>query len=340
MDISTSNTTPTKLDAENQAAYMPLSFLVDFFKFLKRNRKLIRTITYDDLAWTASRDPAQCYIEEKAEWRRRQVENPEVLKIEVLIQHDVDNIPLRTENLLRFEEAAGIRSTVMIFNHRIHRRRLFTSNQLGLTDYSLDFEYLNTLEAKGFVVGYHCNAYERARFDENLALQIMRDDIDELSQRVRLCYMSAHGGVASPEHKNNRDLPFLPDISDKIRWVHNGHTPWFTKSFSDGGINNRQLDPAQRDLRDFVRTWCPGGRYRVLLHPQYYDSSWIASPGLDGAAWYDAVLANYRQKRPADTWRKVEIAPYIQRKPAPRWPNSLKKLHRNLSRIFNGGRTP
>jgi hypothetical protein len=167
---------------------------------------------------------------------------------------------------------------------------------------------LERLESQGFVIGYHANAFEQAKFDRAKAEGIFRRDVEELNRKLRIRYFSAHGGTPGPDGLNNRDFPPPVDIAERLIWVHNGKTPWFSQNYSDGGINSPHRDPTKRDLRDFVRQWCPGGRYRVLTHPQYYHDPCGRSPRLSGAAWYEEVLDAYMEGRGDEIWSGVKTA--------------------------------
>lgn len=222
-----------------------------------------------------------------------------------MIQHDVDTQPERTHNLLRYEAARGIPSNVMIFNRRVNRRKLAATGELEFTPYPIDFKLLRVLQAQGFVIGYHANAYEQAQYDEARAREIFLQDVDSLRRQIDIRFFSAHGGTPGPGELNNRDLRLPADMLRDLVWVHNGATPYFSLSYSDGGINSPRRDPAKRDLRDFVRQWRPGNRYRVLTHPQYYHDPCRRSPRLSGAAWYEEVRTACSAGRGNQVWRGV-----------------------------------
>lgn len=315
---------------ENRSAYIPLGFYKDFLAFLDAHRDLIEIITYDDLEWGKKRDPETCYLEESKRWSaslKKGRRDPR--KAYVLLQHDVDSAPERTMNMLRLEDQYAIPSVSMIFHKRVNRRLLQHRDQLEITDYPLDVALMQELETRRFQIGYHCNAFERAHFDEERALGIMREDIEALSQDFEIRIMSAHGGAPGPDGRNNRDLPFSGDLAAQVRWVHNGHTPFFNAAYSDGGINSPKRDPAKRDLRDFVRTWRQGGRYRILTHPQYYNDPCSVSPRLAEADWYQEVKATYERAEPGNAWADVSLdlsAPplpeQVKRKP----PSRLRRI--------------
>jgi len=271
---------------------------------------MIEVITYADLDWGDDYDGEAWYPDELARWRMKSSALRDAGKCQLLIQHDVDSGPQRSMAMVHLERTLGLRSNVMIFNQRVDRARLRQEGQLAYTDYLLDDALLSDAERDGFVIGFHFNSMERAAWNKGLARRLFEKDLSELRTRHSIDFVSAHGGVAGPDGSNNRDL-LLPDQRRLgVRWVHNGQTPRFTRSFSDGGLNRGKVDPATRDLRNFIGAFAPGERYRVLLHPQYYDadSAPKPAPGMQGTPWYDALFAQYEIDPSADSWGDVELA--------------------------------
>lgn len=291
-----------------EAAYFPFEYLSDFMEFLHEHRRHIEIITYDDLAWGDEFECEGPYSSEKTRWldrmRRGEIDRK---KTYVLLQHDVDFREERTFALLREQERLGLRSNVMVFRRRVNRRLMQATGELDFTPYKLDIDYLKSLEHQGFVVAYHSNAYEQAHFDMDRAQAIFEQDVAWLAKRFDLKYFSAHGGTPGPNGINNRNVPVPASLRQRLRWVHNGHSPWFTTTYSDGAINSPNIDPTKRDLRDFVRTWRPGGRYRILIHPQYYHQPYKSSPRLSGVPWYEEVRTFYRKTPEHSIWEAVAL---------------------------------
>ena len=290
----------------SRAAYIPLGYYVDLLELIADNRDVIEVLTYNDLAWGDDRNFAANYPAERKNWERLIASGErDPNKIYVLIQHDVDSRPERSMEHVRHEMRLGVPTNVMIFNRRVDRRHLRDTGELRLTDYEIDDTLLNEACGQGFVVGYHSNSFERALFDFEEAARIFVSDIADLRKRFPIRFFSAHGGTPSPEGLNNRDAPFPEAMQDELRWVHNGHTPWFDGNYSDGGLNSPKRDPAKRDLRDFVKTWKPGRRYRILTHPQYYFNPCSISPRLAGTPWYEEVRAMYELVPPVSAWKDI-----------------------------------
>ncbi len=290
-------------------AYFPQSYLTDMFKFLSRNKDKIEIITYQGLEWNDDYDYDHGYPVEKKAWlssiKHGESDNS---KAYLLIQYDVDTRPERTMNLLRHEVHHAIPANIMCFVKRVDRKHLKKTGELRYTDYELDVDLLRTRQDTGSVIGYHSNCYERSHFNKEKAPYILQDDINILSKDFEIDFYTAHGGVPCPDGLNNRDIKPLRETIGKTRWVHNGATPYFNKQFSDGGHNSPLRDPVNRDLRDFVTQMKPGGRYRILVHPQYYDTSFRPSKRYSGTDWYDAMLSKLEENENYDTWEGVRLS--------------------------------
>jgi hypothetical protein len=297
-----------ELMSRDRGAYFPLRYFADFLAFIAEH-EAIEVLTYANLPWGEDWGTNNRFDEEWSNWQRMLAEkqmNPD--KIHVLIQHDVDSRPERTMKLLQIEERLGIASNIMVFNKRIDRRHMRNTGMVRFTDYDLDIPLMQRLERKGWVVGYHSNAYERAQYDQAIAQDILARDIEALSGHFKIRFLTAHGGTPGPDGLNNKSLPLPEAISHSVRWVHNGRSPIFTGHYSDGGINSAKRDPSGRDLRDFVRSWRRGGRYRLLTHPQYYDDPvGKPSPRLDGTPWYDEIRRVYAGPNPHNVWKDLTI---------------------------------
>jgi hypothetical protein len=286
---------PKGADAAPKGAYFPLQYYVGFISLLADNPKLFNIITYDNLHWDGDYDFRNNYPHEWVTWSKHLTKSADKDKIHVLIQHDVDSRPARTFQLLRQEERLGIPSNIMLFNRRIDRPLLKRQGTIQYTDYPIDIPYLQYLRTKGFVIGYHTNAVEQAAWSLDQALNTFRDDVAELSRHFDIRYFSPHGGIPGPAGLNNRDISVPPELFSSLRWVHNRFTPRFDANYSDGGINNPKRDIRERDLRSFVATWTPGHRYRVLVHPQYYDDEAQPAEHLQIAEWYTKLFEAVHQ---------------------------------------------
>jgi hypothetical protein len=288
----TSGATRLEKDAAKKAGYFPRRFLTDFLKFIRDNCADISVLTYASLPWGDDRDYEGSYPEEFTRWcGGLQAGEFDRSKAHVLIQYDVDSRPDRTMALLASPDHKGLPANTMIFNKWINRAALQRDRVLRIEDYDVDDALLRQLENEGFVIGYHSNAVERAYFDMDHAVEIFFKDVDELSARFNIRFFSPHGGVVGPNGERNRLLQIPHDRRKELKWVHNGLSPRFQATFSDGGHNRTNIPPAERDLRDFVRRLQPGERYRIVIHPQYYGSRPRASKRFSGTSWYDELLS-------------------------------------------------
>jgi hypothetical protein len=289
-------TTVKTSDDFQQGGYFPLEFFVEFLQYLK-DTKNIEVITYNDLAWDDKQDSETIYEAEKRNWLKQlRTGKRDSNKIYVLLQHDVDSRPERSMQMVHEEMRIGIPSNVMIFCRRHNRKQLKNESTLQYTDYDLDVDLLKKAEQEyGFVIGYHCNAYEQALYNLSIAQERMTKDINELRENYMIKFWSAHGGVPGPEGKNNNKIIPPRQIEENTIWVHNGASPFFDGNYSDGGLNNKKRDPKNRNIRDFVTTWQPGKRYRILTHPQYYNSPPQYNEWLGTAEWYQKMFAVYEK---------------------------------------------
>lgn len=284
-------------------AYFPFEYVCGFLRLL-RAWPLVRVVTYADLPWGDDYNP-DGYPDELRRWQQSADPNA----ITVVLQHDVDDAPRRTWALIEEERRMGLRANVLIFNRCIDAMHLTEVGEVRTAPYPTNDPLLLGAQNEGFVIGYHQNAYEQAGHDAGKAARIFEDDVAALRERgFAAKFFVPHGGAPGPDGTNNHSLTIPPSLARDIRWVYNRRGPRFHGSYSDGAINVahtrlRRIDPAKRDLRDFVRTWRPGRRYRVLLHPQYYDTPFEVAANLAGTAWYPALLDAH--ERGESGWEQV-----------------------------------
>jgi hypothetical protein len=315
--------------------YIPFGYLAGFLRFVHRNRDRVETLTYRDLPWGDDWDAVGGYPREAAAWKRS-LESGErdPAKVYLLLQHDVDAVPERTMAALRLEEELGLRSSVMIFNRRVDREHYRDTGELRYSDYIGDRSYLKSLEAKGFAIGYHCNAYERSGFSRPEAARIVQDDIADLGRDFALEFMSAHGGPPGPDGKSNSALELPPALRRRVRWVHNGCNIFVDGGYSDGAINSPKRPAEDFDLRRFVERLRPGRRYRVLVHPQYYAQKAKRNARL-ASAWYEEVLEAYEGAARRDAWEGVRLGAALPAEP-PAGRHRLRERVRTFSRRARG----
>jgi hypothetical protein len=248
----------------------PQKYLLEFIQYVSCDPRF-HLITYDDLDFQDDFDYENAYPEEYARWN----ETADKSKIHLLIQYDVDSHPQRAVEMIKHHVLWEAPITVML-------RRMVLDTIMYVP--------------KGCIVGYHCDTYERSEFDIDKAHELFVEDVVELEKRFGpVKYWSPHGGKRSPDGKSNAHVIKTPKaFQHKLRWVHNKYTVRFDRQFTDGGITSTAYS-AKRDLTAFVELLRPGGRYRVLVHPQYYTQQWSATVVLKDEAWYQHILKTYEE---------------------------------------------
>jgi hypothetical protein len=300
--------TPDGRHRPEQVAVIPRGYLVGFLDLLAEYRDVVRVITYDDLPWGDDYDHEHHFPRERERWTQsleRGERDPSAIYL--ILQHDVDAAPDRTMAVLAEQERRGLRSNVMIFRRRLYREHLKELGEVVEREYKLDIPHLQHFERQGFVIGYHANAYEQANFDTGRAERIFLEDVAALREQFTIRFFCPHGGVRDSEGRSNAALELPAALRGDLRWVLNRYGPRFDGTYSDGALRSTTRDPSDRDLRDFVKTWRPGGRYRILVHPQYYADDAIEPAGrLPEAAWYREIIDHYARGRAGDDpWREA-----------------------------------
>jgi len=175
----------------------------------------------------------------------------------LILEHDADRFPERTLAMMKLESSYGLRSSNFFFaEHADQWER-----------YEIDAVRLKELEAMGFEVGYHQNAFERANYDEKTALELVSKDLSWLGARFSIQSFVPHGGCSSVDGRNNLNLGHRGDLQSLL-WAYNGSCVLKEFTWSDGGITScSPIDP-----RDFLRSLPMDSRAMMLMHPQYYGS--------------------------------------------------------------------
>lgn len=279
---------------EKDCNFLPYSLLETLLHQLGALRN-VQVLTYADLEFPEASTYRDNYLAEWSLWKERLARSRAMQKtIFVFLQHDVDRYPSRTHKFLQDQVDAGIRSNVMVFNRMIDRAALKAEGRVIYKEYPLNWPFFRELETgHGFVFGYHSNAYEQALFDLAAGQQIFFRDISELRARLSIHHFSPHGGNRDANGNSNSFLEPPKELEASLRWVQNGHSIRFDGYYSDGGINGMSRDPRKRDLRDFMASLQAGGRYRILIHPQYYADEIAPTDRLLTAPWYVQLLEHH-----------------------------------------------
>jgi hypothetical protein len=314
MKAASAESTSLAADPGEGRDAFPYAYARSFLEFLRQQQPLIRTITYADLDFAAGDTHTDHYAAEFARWNQRVAATPWMRRtIFVLLQHDVDFLPGHTMRMAADQARLGLRSNLMLFHRRIDRRRLQADDVVQEADYPLDWEQLRRLQASGFVLGYHSNAYEWSGFDRVKAAEVFCADLQALRQQADFRFFSPHGGVRDANGESNNILEVPSAVANSVHWVHNRFGLRFHGQFSDGGVYGAKRELEALDLISFVRHWRAGRRYRVLLHPQYYGDPVRRVPRLSGVEWYErALAADAPPESVGHPWRLARTA-------VPRW---------------------
>lgn len=268
----------------------PAAYLDSFLEHVARPDSNVVVMTYADLDFAGDVNYEDNYPVERALWQAK-VASGEIdpTKVYLFLQHDVDSRPELTMRMLRVQERLGIRSTLMIFNKSINRSVLEQEKRIEFVDYDLEMDLLADLTSRGWGVGYHSNALERAGLDFDRAGDFFRQDVTELRQHFDIRFFCPHGGSRTPDGRSNVDYGMPEDMRDEVRWTLNRNTIKFDGVFSDGRWATRVEQQDKIDIRNFVAKWRPGRRYRMLIHPQYYGDPFEAPEAWTDVEWYAEV---------------------------------------------------
>jgi len=180
----------------------------------------------------------------------------------IVLHHDADRQPHKTVDMMRLEERLGVVSSNYFFVQRCARWAGDDEN------YDLDFTALRELEGRGFEIGYHLNAMERAVYDCPKAITIAGEDIAFLRRQLSIRTFVPHGGVPGPRGLNNDHVPYAGALTSLL-WAYNGrgfvHDAAWSDGYAEGEAALKLPDP--RVVAASLR-----GRMRghFLMHPQYY----------------------------------------------------------------------
>ena len=241
----------------------------------------------------------------------------------ILLQYDVDARPDVTAALMKTHIEYGVPGNAMIFNKKIFDWKL---KQKGIVeydaDYTLDFETFEDFQKSGGVIGYHCNAFDRAAGNMEHAIEIFHQDVTELRKHIDLKFFSMHGGHVTENGGCNARMDIAPYLDSLgMTWVHNGHSLYFHSNWADGSASNPRYRRESNDPLDFILSTNTGQRSRLLFHPQYYND--FSNSNFDFPILQD-------QKWVSDTRQQVQISPYDGEA---YWKNRSEQARQNIAHI-------
>lgn len=174
----------------------------------------------------------------------------------VVLQHDADQQPYKTVDMMNYEKSLGVISSSYFF-----KKQNFDPEET----YKLDIEELKALENQGFEIGYHLNAYELAEYDLIRTKEIINEDIAYFEKNFNLRTFVPHGGHPSKNGQNNDNIAY-EGLLRKYSWCYNGLGFCQNESWSDGNIYFEDIE----DPRKVAARLTKGQRGMFLMHPQYY----------------------------------------------------------------------
>lgn len=304
---------PAPIGRQKYAAMLPFEYITGLYSTLLDSGR-VNFLDFNDLPFPDDEDIrtesglTTLYKRELIAWKSRLPPVPS--KFQVLIQHDCDSGPLETEYFCAVEGEVGIKSTTSLFCRQRSREGVIST-------YTIDFKALKYLQdEKGMCFAYHCNAFELAGYDEAAVEDIFNEDVEFLhSKGLDVKCFSPHGGVVSPDGRNNNSF-FYPSFSRRrLIWTHNKFAPSGVR-YSDGSWMGRIKKPdSGLDLRAFLMTklLLPGAmskRYIMLIHPQYYfaDGSALAEKFFMQNPWLEEFWELHRQGNSSAYWDPLRAA--------------------------------
>lgn len=173
----------------------------------------------------------------------------------VILQHDADQQPYKTIDLMKIEESLNVVSSSYFFRKQ---------NLDYEKTYNFDIQELQRLEKKGFEIGYHLNAHELGEFDLKKSMEIVEEDIAFFQNHFNLRTFVPHG--------DNHNIPYS-GVLRKYAWCYNGNGFSQNEMWSDGNMYSENLE----DPRVVASRLKKGQRGMFLMHPQYYGHQLISA---------------------------------------------------------------
>jgi hypothetical protein len=252
-----------------RGSILPFSYIEGLYAALNSCPK-VKFKTYKDLPFEFNRKIEneealkELYRAEYLAWRESQRDDP---RLDIIILHDSDSGPNETAFLCEYEASHGVVSTTSVFAQIV--------GAAGVETYPIDFKALLKAQSHGSCFTYHCNAWETSRYNEALLAQRCNSDVSTLEKNgLKIEFFSPHGGVPSPDGRNNNSFFYPPIFERQLLWTHNRFAP-SGKRYSDGGFIPRlQRGATGTDLRTYlIECAVVPNRVFILLHPQYYFAS-------------------------------------------------------------------
>jgi hypothetical protein len=149
-------------------------------------------------------------------------------RINVILDHHIDDYPLETEIMCRWEREQGARSSVYLFGRSTRTGSVEGGGTYGLSD--IDLDLYRELERDGFEIGYHQNAVGRAREEIEgtaagrtlsdavlaRARSVFEEDVTALRRHFTIETFIPHGAG-----QGNSLVTDVPDECRDLVWTYN-----------------------------------------------------------------------------------------------------------------------
>jgi hypothetical protein len=123
-------------------------------------------------------------------------------KINIILRHDVDSVVAHTTGyaMASLEERYGIRSTYYLRLHSDFNAYYDTvpkNGNIGVTGYDIRtvIPFYQSLEAKGYEIGYHYEMLDLFLFSNETARRVFESELNYLRQYFTICSAAPHGGT-------------------------------------------------------------------------------------------------------------------------------------------------
>jgi hypothetical protein len=193
-------------------------------------------------------------------------------KINIILRHDVDSVVAHTTGyaMASLEERYGIRSTYYLRVHSNFGAYHDLGANTGVRGYDIRdiIPFYQSLEAKGYEVGYHYEMVDMFLFSNDTARRVFESELAYLRQYFTICSAAPHGGTYNYQFEKwgnisqyNLISPYeigVTEISDCCSAIPQLGSQWSTP---DGMVNY---------FAAYLNNLKPGDVVEILVHPDYW----------------------------------------------------------------------
>jgi hypothetical protein len=194
-------------------------------------------------------------------------------KINIILRHDVDSVVAHTTGyaMANLEERYGITSTYYLrlhsdFNAYYDTVPKGSSGWVAGYDIRSIIPFYQSLEAKGYEIGYHYEVVDLFRFSNETARRVFESELNYLKQYFTICSAAPHGGTYNYQFEEWGNLsqyhlisPMgVRGISDCCDAIPQLGSQWSTP---DGMVQY---------FAAYLDNLKPGDVTVILIHPDYW----------------------------------------------------------------------